>query len=635
MAKRRTKRPRVTIEAALKLVGLSALRVSPGGQQVAFVRSMLRKNEKTRATSIWTVRSDGDAAKQLTRGPSDEQPCWSPDGKTLAFARKDDKEKPPQVFLLPLDGGEPRRLTSLDSAPEALRFLPSGRRLSFLAQTADNKAMGKRKERGDDARVFVSDEKPKRLWTASVKSGNPKACSPQDLAVWEYDWLPDGESAAVIYTEEPRLDAVYFRSRVGLVRAKTGKIRTLTDAVCRASGLRVSPDGKLLALVCGKKSDTPRGGQAWIADIESGQTTCLTPGLPATVQSIEWLPDCSGLLLLIAKGLRSALCVVDLGTPGELRPVCESLPTSIDGLCLASDGRRVFGVGEDLEAAPEVWLADVGSDESVKLTNENASAGRLRLGRSSVARWHSTEDFDIEGIVTLPPGFRKGRKYPTILQIHGGPAGRFREDFGLLPRQLLASEGYVVLMANPRGSSGYGPDFELANLQDWGGGDFRDLMTGLDALIQQGIADPDRLGVYGASYGGYMTAWTVTQTDRFKAAICQCGLSNLYSFHGQTDITPSFLELYMGASPYEDPERYRAHSAMTHINQVTTPTLFLHGERDVRVPIAQSYEMYWGLRHVGVDTEFVIYPREGHGIGETPHRRDLYGRVVGWLGKYL
>jgi dipeptidyl aminopeptidase/acylaminoacyl peptidase len=160
-------------------------------------------------------------------------------------------------------------------------------------------------------------------------------------------------------------------------------------------------------------------------------------------------------------------------------------------------------------------------------------------------------------------------------------------------------------------------------------------MGGLDLLIEQGIADPERLGIYGASYGGYMTAWTVTQTDRFQAAVCQCGITDLFSFHGQTDITPRFLEMYFRASPYDDPELYRAHSAMTHIKQVKTPTLFLHGEQDVRVPIPQSYEMYWGLRHVGVDTEFVIYPREGHGILETPHQRDMYTRIVEWFDRYL
>jgi dipeptidyl aminopeptidase/acylaminoacyl peptidase len=233
-----------------------------------------------------------------------------------------------------------------------------------------------------------------------------------------------------------------------------------------------------------------------------------------------------------------------------------------------------------------------------------------------------------------PAGYRKGHPYPTILIIHGGPPGRFRSDLGLLPFQLLAAAGYVVLAPNPRGSSGYGEAFAKANFEDWGGGDYRDLMAGVDHLITLGVADPKRLGVWGGSYGGYMTAWVVSQTDRFRAAICQCGLTNLFSFNGQTDI-PGFLQYYFGANPYDDPERFRARSALTFIQQVQTPTLFLHGEQDVRVPIAQSHEMYWGVRHMGVDTEFVIYPREGHGIAETPHQRDLYRRALEWFQQRL
>ena len=631
---KKTKRRPVTVKEALKVVALHDVRVSPDGELVAFVKSVVRKDEKTRGTSIWAAPAGGGKVRQLTQGPEDGQPRWAPDGRMLAFTRKTDKEKPPQVFLLPLDGGEPKKLTDLQTAPEALDFAPNGRRISFLAETPDDKKTKQRKETGDDARVFVTDEKPKRLWTASLKSGQAKARSPEDLAVWEYDWLPDGRLAAVIFTEEPRLDALYFRASVGICRTKQAKIERLEVPIHRPCWPRVSPDGKAIAVLAGG-GDSPFADQAWVVDIESGETTCLTPDLPATVDGLEWLPDSSGLLLLVAEGLLTRLCTAKLDAPGELERVCQRLPAAIDGVQISEDGSSVFAVGQDFEQAGELWCADLASGEARKLTAENKAAGKLRLGRSSVIRWSSTEDFEIDGALTLPPGFRAGEPRPTILVVHGGPAGRFREDVGLLPRQLLANEGYVVLTPNPRGSRGYGQEFMIANFQDWGGGDFRDLMAGLDALIEQGIADPERLGIYGGSYGGYMTAWTVTQTDRFRAAVCQCGLTDLYCFHGQTDITPSFLEIYFGASPYEDPDRYRARSAMTHIGQAKTPTLFVHGEQDVRVPIAQSYEMYWGLKHVEVETEFVIYPREGHGIMETPHQRDLYGRVVKWFGKHL
>jgi len=640
MAGKRIKRPQraalspVTVEAALKVVDISDLRVSPDGELVAFVRSVLRKNEKTRGTSIWAVSSEATTPRQLTQGPQDGQPRWSPDGRMLAFTRKLEEDKPPQIFLLPRDGGEPAKLGDLDMAPEALDFTPDGKRISFLAETPDDRRSKQRKEKGDDARAFVKDDKPKRLWTVSVKSGRAKLCSPPNVAIWEYGWMPDGKSAAVIYTHEPRIDNMMNGGKIGVLDTAKARVRDLGAVFGWPGSLRVSPDGSHVALM-GGTAGLPSAGQAWTVDTRTGAKTCLTEDAPLSVQSLEWLPDGTGLLITAAEGVLSPLYILRLAAASKLEPVCANRLAAIDAVALASDGTRAFVVSQDSRHGPEIWRAELATDDAVQLTDENSSVQKLKLGRSLATHWTSTEDFEIEGILTLPPGYRRGRRYPTILVVHGGPAGRFREDLGLLPKQLLANQGYVVLMPNPRGSSAYGVDFVRANFQDWGGGDFRDLMTGLDTLVEQGIADPARLGIWGGSYGGYMTAWTVTQTDRFKAAVCQCGLTDLYSFHGQTDITPNFLQTYLGTSPYDDPERYRAHSAMTYILQAKTPTLFLHGEQDVRVPIPQSYEMYWGLRHIGVETEFVIYPREGHGIAETPHVRDLYRRVLDWFAKYL
>ena len=636
MPNKKSGRQPVTIEEGLKTVILFEVRISPQGRLVSYAKSVARDDDKRRGLSIWAVPSDGGKVRQLTQGPKDGQPRWSPDGQTLAFVRKVEEKKPQQIFLLPRDGGEPTQLTKFsdpDMLIEALEFSPDGRYLSYLSPTPDDKKTRERKEKGDDARVFVKDDKPKRLWSVSLKTGKAKAVSPRDLAIWQYDWLPDSRSAAVIYTEEPGIDASYFRPKLGIVRISASELEPLDTELQSMAHLRVSPDGKHLALISSQMIASI-GGEAWVIDIKSGQATCLTPDLPASVAFLEWLPDGSGILISVAEGFSTHLYTVKLDSPGKLERVYTKLPANIGAPQIAKDGKSVFVVADDLEESPELWRADLASDDVARLTSENRPAGKLRLGRSQVIRWPSTENFEIEGIVTLPPGFRCNKAYPTILVVHGGPCGRFVRDLGLLSRQLLANQGYVVLMPNPRGSMGYGEDFIMTNFGDWGGGDFRDLMAGLDTLVQQGIADPERLGIYGGSYGGYMVAWVVTQTDRFQAAICQCGVTDLYSFNGQTDIT-SFLELYFGESPYEDPERFRARSAMTYIKNVKTPTLFLHGEQDVRVPIAQSYEMYWGLRHMGVETEFVIYPREGHGIGEMPHQRDSCRRIVEWFERYL
>lgn len=629
---KRVKRLPVTVERALEVVGISALKPSPDGGAVVFAQSTVRPEEKTRATSLWAMPAAGGKLHRLTRGPEDGQPCWSPDGTALAFTRKVDPKQPPQVMLLPATGGEATQLGELDMAPGALGFTPDGKRLSFLAPAADDKRTRERKERGDDARVFVKDDKPQRLWAMSASTGRVRALSPEALTVWEYGWLPDSATLAVVYGTEPGADAQFFAARLGLLSPQ-GEVKTIGEELEFVHHVKVAPDGRHAA-VLGTQTGTPFGYLAWLVDLTTGQTTCLTPDLRGVVETFEWLPDSSGLLVQVGEGYTSALYRACVAAPGELEKVRSDRPVSLDGFAVAPDGRRVYLLCQGPGQPPELYATDADGGAAVRLTHVNAATEQLAFGRSETIRWPSDDGTEIEGQVVYPPGYRRGRAYPCILIIHGGPPGRFRADLGLLPFQCLAAAGYVVLAPNPRGSSGYGEDFVKANFDDWGGGDYRDLMAGVDHLIAQGIADPARLGVWGGSYGGYMTAWTVSQTDRFRAAICQCGLTDLCSFNGQCDI-PSFLQYYFGANPYDEPERFRAHSALTFIQQVRTPTLFLHGEQDVRVPIAQSYQMYWGLRHRGVATEFVIYPREGHGIAETPHQRDLYGRALEWFAQHL
>jgi len=617
----------VTVERALELVGIGPLVVSPDGTRVVFGQNTLRLGEKTRASSLWSVALRGGKPRRLTKGPDDGQPVWAPDGSVLAFTRKVDEKKSPQVMLLPADGGEPTQLGDLEMAPGALTFTRDGKHLGFLALTPDDKPTRERREKGDDARVFVKDDKPPRLWVMNAKTGKTRPLSPEGIVICEYGWRPDG-SAVVITADEPGPDSQFFTARLGLLSA-AGKFKPVGDKLEFIHHLKVSPDGRFAAVLA-TQSGAPFGGLAFVVDIKSGKTDCLTPGLRGSVETFEWLPDSTGLLLDVGQGYESVLYVAPVAAPGTLETVCAERPASVDALALAPDSGRAVLLCQGPNEAPDLYACDLTGGPARRLTRVNAKAEQLALGRSEIIRWKSTEGFTIEGRVVYPRNYRQGKRYPTILFIHGGPPGRFRSDLGLLPYQWLAEAGYVVLAPNPRGSSGYGEDFAKANFVDWGGGDYRDLMAGVDHLIKRGIADPGRLGVWGGSYGGYMTAWVVSQTDRFRAAICQCGLTNLFSFNGQTDI-PRFLQYYFGANPYDNPELFRRHSALNFIQQVKTPTLFLHGDQDLRVPIAQSYEMYWGMRHIGTETEFVIYPREGHGIGETPHQRDLYRRVLDWF----
>jgi dipeptidyl aminopeptidase/acylaminoacyl peptidase len=286
----------------------------------------------------------------------------------------------------------------------------------------------------------------------------------------------------------------------------------------------------------------------------------------------------------------------------------------------------------------EAFVTESGSINPVRVSAANTDLPKQPIGETRVIHWKSKDGKDVEGLLTLPVNYDKSKRYPLVLNIHGGPAGAFGETFtgafGLYPIASFAARGWAVLRANPRGSTGYGLTFRSSNINDWGGGDFQDLMTGVDSVIQQGIADPDRLAVMGWSYGGYMTNWVITQTTRFKAAAAGAGLSNLISMWGTNDI-PSTLDDYFEGTWYEQPERYVRMSPLAHIDKVTTPTLILHGEADIRVPTTQGYEMYSGLKRKGVPAEMVVYPRTPHGPTEPKFVLDIMRRHIEWVSKYI
>ena len=264
----------------------------------------------------------------------------------------------------------------------------------------------------------------------------------------------------------------------------------------------------------------------------------------------------------------------------------------------------------------------------------NPQVADTPFGETRIVHWSSADGMDIEGLLVLPVGHEAGSPCPTIVEPHGGPHGAWDVSFRF-ERQYFAAEGFAIFSPNFRGSDGYGRAFARANFADWGGGDYQDVMTGVDMLVDEGLVDPDRLVVGGWSYGGYMTAWVISQTDRFKAAMCGCGVTNAFSMYGTTDI-PRFMEMCFGDdSPAGRRELYMDRSGFGHAADISTPTLILHGEEDERVPISQSEELYAGLKSLGVATEFVRYPRAGHGISEPRHRLDLLRRQVAWYRRHL
>jgi dipeptidyl aminopeptidase/acylaminoacyl peptidase len=304
---------------------------------------------------------------------------------------------------------------------------------------------------------------------------------------------------------------------------------------------------------------------------------------------------------------------------------------------MSADGRVLAGTMDSPTSPGEVYVADASLGSPRVLTDTNPHAKDFALGETEVFTWTSTDGTEVEGILLKPVGYQEGRRYPLLVVAHGGPAGAFVNNYrvgGLEGGHYLAGEGWAVLYPNPRGSTNYGERFLRANVNDWGGGDYRDIMTGVDALIARGIADPDRMAHIGWSYGGYMTAWVVSQTSRFRAAMVGAGLTNMWSMYGTNDI-PNVLVGYFGGIPdAETLPLYLDRSAMHHIENVTTPTLILHGAQDERVPVGQAQEMFRALKDRGRVTELVFYPRAGHGITEYYHQKDRLQRIRDWITKH-
>jgi dipeptidyl aminopeptidase/acylaminoacyl peptidase len=324
---------------------------------------------------------------------------------------------------------------------------------------------------------------------------------------------------------------------------------------------------------------------------------------------------------------------VDGGEPIELSPA----DRMVDGPALNQTGTHMGFSSQAADTPPEAFVSRVAPYELTQVSHVQ-NLPDVPIGKTETLTWKSTDGTEIEGLLTYPVDYETGTRVPLLVIVHGGPTGVFVQSFiasrGAYPIAAFASRGYAVLRCNVRGSSGYGRDFRYANYEDWGGGDYQDIMSGVDHIVQMGVADPDRLGVMGWSYGGYMTSWIITQTDRFKAASVGAGVTNLMSFTGTADI-PGFIPDYFGGEYWDVFDRWRSHSAMFNVKGVATPTLIQHGERDDRVPISQGYELYNALLRQGVTVKMVVYPRQPHGIGEPKLQLDAMKRNLDWFERWI
>jgi dipeptidyl aminopeptidase/acylaminoacyl peptidase len=703
----------ITIEDLYKIKFLSKPRISPDGQRLAFVVTTIDERKHEYRSSIWVAPTAGGEARRFTSGTANaHSPCWSPDGRWLAFisdregehepADKDTQEQKeqgkdkPQIWLIPGDGGEAHQLTFMPHGASNPVWSPDGQRLVFSA------AVGPLDEETEDGkplpRVRVIDrllyrlegtgfiyDKRQHLFLIDVAGGEPVQLTDGDWDDKDPVWSPGGIHIAFTSSRAedrwrlpcPDVYTLSFEKKEQQATIKhhlsaqhhprpyagellqegwrAGELRCLTDGTRSCYSPSWSPDGKTIAFLAKPKLRSGNHSELFIiaAREQSASPRCLTGEfegscsdwtnsdmtneqlMPAPV----WSPDGKTLYILaVQRGSTRVYAIASQGA-GKQPPTLTPGNIHVRDFSIDQSTSTLATLIEDPTHVAEIFVCSTVSPEELRqLTGFNdALFDELALAAPEYMPYTGVDGWPMDGWILKPRDFDPGRKYPLIVEIHGGPNTQYGYGF-MHEMQMLAGAGYVVLYTNPRGSIGYGRDFALAVRGAWAEKDSLDIMAGVDALLQMGYIDEQRMGVIGGSYGGFMTSWLIGHTDRFKAAVADRGVINRFSFFGSSDIGWDFTDDDMEVPPWEDPERYMRMSPITYVEQIHTPVLIIHSESDLRCSIEQSEQLFAALKYLGREVLFVRFEGQNHGLSRNGHpklRLERLQHIKAWFDKYL
>ncbi len=659
---------RISAEDLYRLDRIAGCEISPDGRHVAYCVERVDRETEKKFSNLWIAATDGGAPRQFTRGDQrDTGPQWSPDGGTIAFV-SDRSGGASQIFTIPFKGGEARALTDLQGQFGAVRWSPDGQTLAVqfrkkdadvLASEDDERAkrLGTvyrhytRVNYRADGAGYIPKERW-HLWTIDSKSGDARQIT--DGEVFDETqpcWTPDGKS--IVFISNRSEDPDFNPDHVDLwaLPARGGEPRKIPTHVGSKGRPSVSPDGQLVAFVGReRRSDWWQHSRLWVVPIDGSRPPQNVTGrynLTVSNSLINdiggavnvppvWSRDGSSIYFHVSEHGNTAVKSIGLDG-GDLRSVLE-----VDGLVGAfsvDDAEKTIAYyhGHNSDTG-QIWTSDLGGGNSKKLTDVNQGwLDEVDLGRVEEVWFEGAAGDDLQGWIMTPPDWDPQQKYPCILQIHGGPIGQYGNAF-MHEFQYLAANGYVVVYSNPRGGLGYGEEHTASIWNDHGGADYDDVMAWADFAAALPYIDEERMGVTGGSYGGFLVNWIVGHTDRFKAAVTQRSIFNRTSNYGTSDMNWIREETFDDEPPWVNPQNYLRQSPLTYIGNAKTPTLVIHSENDFRCPIEQGEQMFTALKRLGVDTEFVRFPEESHGLsrdGRTDRRIVRLEHMLRWFDKYL
>jgi dipeptidyl aminopeptidase/acylaminoacyl peptidase len=626
----------MTTDDGLDMVNVGGAIMSPNGEWVFYSRSELNWDENKRESKYYMIPADGGEAFQFIGKDGGSAFQFSPDGAYLSFRRAVEQKQ--QIFLMRTNGGEAVQLTKHKSSVGSYQWSEDSRRIFFVANEARSEEDEKEYKKGADA-IFV-DEGPNgqqaaqwnNLWVFDLDEKEETRLTEEEFRIGSFAVSPNGRR--VLYTARTEnLRNQRYLSEIFLLDLQDSSTTRLTDNRAPESGPVWAPDGVHFAYRAVSDSEWEQNeNKIWIMNADTKERRLVSGAFSGSASRMVWTPDGRAMLFGGRQGTNANLFRLDVqsGDVEQLTDVTGSLSVS----SFSKDRSKMVYAFQDLDTPSDLYVSSTERHQPTRLTHANPTIETdFLLADGEVITWRSSDGLEIEGILLLPDGYERGTRLPLLLHVHGGPAGAFTNGFRS-SYHVWAGLGYAQLLPNVRGSSGYGDSFLQGNYHDIGGGDYRDLMTGVDHVVEAGYADPSQMGIRGWSYGGILGGWTITQTDRFKGASLGAMVSDWTS-----EYAPGFNHdvhlWYIGDTPWENPEAWRQMSPLTHVANVTTPTLLLHGINDRTDTEPQSMMFFTAIRDQGKTARYIKFPREPHGFREPRHQRTRDTEEIRWIQKYV